>query len=262
MTVDAFLLSIAASLIGAALYAFVFARREERIRRALTRTAHGWRRRSYVRSLISAIRGESQIRAKRHVAYLLFFFPIAAVTFGQIHYSAVKELRANADRDAAKNSQSLSLIAEVEGQLDASLSDRKEVAPEQEAASLRKRIAALKNTAGENRASLKEMQYQLNVIEPQLVAFLIVCAIWFLYLAYIWLPSVIFRTRFEQELERFLERLQVLASKSELAHLHSLESQVVDEETARQYVEHVKSIASRHEIESLARPFQLWDRSV
>ena len=69
-----------------------------------------------------------------------------------------------------------------------------------------------------------------------------------------------FRSRFSFELDRFMNRIQVLASKKELAELVSLEGKVTDEDSAKAYVSHVEDIAKRHGVHDLVKELLIWDR--
>jgi hypothetical protein len=75
---------------------------------------------------------------------------------------------------------------------------------------------------------------------------------------FFWIPYAVKRRRFGAELDRFLLRIQGLASKAELAELALAESRVVDERTLRAFIDHARTIANRHGVGELVSPFDLW----
>lgn len=82
---------------------------------------------------------------------------------------------------------------------------------------------------------------------------------YFYFALLVWHPFVKLRSKFAYELERFTQRIQGLASKSELAELAMAEVSIKDEESIRRFFEVSWTIAKRHGVPDLVKTFDLWE---
>jgi hypothetical protein len=99
-----------------------------------------------------------------------------------------------------------------------------------------------------------------NSIALILVIYLfgIACLGVYLYGGLVWLQFVWIRRMFAHRIERFMLRIQGLASEAELADLASLEDRVFDESSLREFVTAAKAIAAKHDLGQLVDRFDLW----
>lgn len=195
----------------------------DRVRRWLSKLSGGLFRRLYIRAFVKAIRGW----AATTETMLLALIPIGVLTIAGI------ELK-NRDSDLKL------LRMEIEDRLErvAPVDSNRE--PGDSIPALREGLAAA--TDGIDRARLAR-----NFLGG-FTAFLLL----------FWFPSVSISRRFAHELDRFVLRIQGLASREELARLALLESQVRDEKSLRLFVESAMEIARQHGLERLTETFKLW----
>lgn len=233
------ILGIIASVIGAAIYGVFLSKNENKIWAYLGDARAGWKRRRYVRIFIQAIRGEARSSDSRTLGYLLMVYPAFFIMFGSFilgeHNSRVASLE-----NEAKELQDLK----------EALQDlREEKIPP--STSIEEKIAIAETKVSAFLSSTKSYY-------PAIIFLVCVGYLSFFWMHGIRLPYVVFRSRFAHELDRFLMRIQGLASKSELAQLVKLEVKVRDEEIAICFVNMMASIARRHDVEELVDTFMLW----
>ncbi len=228
MSFNVFLLSILASLIGAAIYAFFLSNREDAIRSCIVRSGKGWIKRRYVRIFIHAVRGEATAADARDLTHILLIYPIMMISVGWSLYYSHQSATEDVDQ----------IIVRVEN--------------------LKADEDATPDTPESIEKELHQARTQLDFRYPQIVTFLIFGHLWFFWMVFIRQPFVVFRRRFAHELNRFLLRIQGLASKNELAELAQLEAKVQDQQSATEYVNKMASIARRYNVEHLVDTFLLW----
>ena len=231
---NAFLLSLLASAIVAIMYGAFIAQREDRIRRYLSAKQTSWTRRRYVKAVVSAVRGDAATLETTMLS-LLILLAFGAISLGLWEVAADFESRIDVN-----DIQVRELEQNILGQ---------ETTSEE---TLTKRLAQLRIEIDEVRDSSRPIIFAMR-------ACVIGCYGAIVWAANFWVPFVVARKSFAYQIDRFILRIQGLASKSELAELAMAESQVDDERSLRAFLELAARVAARHGIHEFAARFDLWE---
>jgi hypothetical protein len=235
MTVIEFSLSVLASIVAFVITCLASVFRNF-VREWLRKSSGGFLRRCYVGTFIAAVRGESQIECARNIAVLMLAFPFALLGWTNMYQTQAKALQ------SAIADQAISV---------GSLKQRLDSPPADQSFDIDREIVEMEKLIEKNQYAVSNIVKFLSVVN-------VFNFTWIAYMVLVWLPRTAFRVFFENEFQRFMTRISLLASKAELAVLVVKESAVKDEKTAREFVCHLAKIAKRHEISSLVRSFQLW----
>ena len=236
MILHNYVLPVILGLFSAFLYGLFFSRYEKRIRLYLQSRKKGRQRTMYVKTFVYAVRGDAKVYNTKLLGYLLLFFPLF---FAAFHYPLHEQVSIQV-HTVEEQMNSISLLKEIEAGSTTQAQPKPEISLDELEA---------------NALSLQKSTNLLLLISRLWYLFPL---IWILYMLLIWLPSIVFRARFEVELERFMSRIQGLASKAELADLIKLELQVIDEKSAEHFVRQLSNIAERHDVGELVSTFRLW----
>lgn len=257
MEIDVFLLSILASIIGTIIYVSLLSRFEGTIRAWLKSRREGSQRRKYVETFISAVKGETKIKNVLNIACLLMLYPVIIISLMYSNVTDVNSIIRDIDQNLQKAADLRLMI------------DNQNQESEDTLITLKNDMNTLKNDMNTLENEMNTLENDINkdrnrAEELRLVAFVGVAmpVLWVLYLLVFWLPTVVFRARFETELERFMSRIHLLASKSELAEIARLEHRVDNEESAELFVTQLGAVAERHDVRELVDSFRLWDISI
>lgn len=107
----------------------------------------------------------------------------------------------------------------------------------------------------ENANELRPEIYKLNIFSN----IIWYCSFLFFNLGLlIWKPYIHLRKHFSYEIERLLDRIQILASKEEAAQLAILECKVTNEQSLHDFIREAKIIASKYGISEIVDKFDLW----
>nr|WP_320116500.1 hypothetical protein [uncultured Desulfuromonas sp.] len=209
---------------------FFISNREDAIRAYLKSRAKGFARKIYVNAFVSAVRGRDKVSDTSNIAYLLLaMFFITSI----YAYYDINELIRSHDATVEKFTE---------------LTKEK---PDKTPQELESELASIKSSID----SMEGDVDMLRVVNKGIY----VGAFVFLYLGLlIWRPYLLMRKRFAHELDKFLSRIQGLASKQELSNIAVLESKVVNEDSLREFINSTRAIAARHNIEQLVATFDLW----
>lgn len=221
---------VVGSLIAACLVACIQKRQE--LRNRLREAQAGRKRRRYVNRFVRAVRHGNSVFIARSLCYLLMVIPVA-ITFWLFVFSLSVETTISRNKSIVENTQLLYNETTQPGEI------------ERERA---KNMALLKK----NTLFLSSGNYLVRGLA-------LLTWLTFMWMLIFWEPFVVYHACFVHELDRFRSRIQILASKSELADLVDLEAKVEDEDTAREFVNKMTDIAKRHQVERLVDTFRLWD---
>jgi len=231
--IDSFLTGLIASAIVAIIYGVIFAQREDRIRQFLAKRKKSVIKKIYVKAFVGAARGRASVMDSAILTFMVLLVPFGIAAAFLVNANIMEQKTAL----LCKEAQDIKFKLHGEQQ------------PNNESVQTK------------SEKLLKEIEQFES--DTKLLILIFRSAAGFFLAAFLvgtlfWRPFVVMRRGFSYELDRFTLRIQGLASKTELSELAVAESQIVDEQTLRAFVEMAHRVASRHDIPQLIKTFDLW----
>lgn len=264
--IDDLVVGMIGGTIIALVYGLLFAQREDAIRERLRKSRQGWVRAKYVSAFVGALRGKAAAYDTSIMTLLFFLVMSIAVSLLRLgSYMVVDKANDMWQRVVLLDEKALLARDRASGNGDREVtqSDLREQAcdantakqPQQPHRDLEERGLMIEELTRDVE-SYRDRSELLASASDYL--FYVVFAAFYVAL-FSWIPFVTMRKRFAVEIERFTLRIQGLATKNELAQLAVLESSVADESTLISFVQHARSIATRHNVSQLVATFDLWE---
>jgi hypothetical protein len=264
-------------------YGIFIAHHEPVLKGYLTRISSERARRKFIRAFVAALRGRADrndATIKTHfIAFAATLVTVLCVSVAIFSFQTVDtsratltemdkqgdrlfELRERIEKGLARNAEAREQLNEPEKSLSelppSTIADEMAKTAEKLAAQKEELAAVLEDLKIRRErvvAAVEKAEYA-RISSVAVAAFFAILAF---YLVVIWAPTMYATRVFAFEITRFMNRIQSIATPAEVGDLACAEVQVDDEPSLRKFVELAGTIARAHDVEMLAKRFDIWD---